>query len=327
MQLSKPFIQFLVANYNSIDHIHILVKSLRTYHPGVSYQLLVADQGSTDGSLEYLEKLEEVKLWKLEEREFNKDYNENQRYLVEKYNLWSYLHLFFVKRTIEVDARKFHGAAINFLVGKVDAPLFATLDTDMEFLGPFWFQPFLENILVGNAVVGTTQDPISFHIGKFFGFTCFRTHPCLAVYDMNKIPKNIDFNTDDCFELRMPMIHRCLEEDITEHWQLGDMGHKVFTEFWKNKNICSLPDEEFYSTARHFQGATVKKDKKNHDLIDWLLSIEKKPKLKELFNYGRETYKYSGLNDKTLLHCSAYWASKNPSLPKQPKIPIFVVDK
>lgn len=315
-------IQFLIANYNSIDHIDILVKSLRTNHPGVSYELLVADQGSTDGSREYLEALPEVKLWPLEDRPPNRAFQAATQQYINQLDLTEYLHPFFLQRTLEADNRKFHGEAMNFLAHKATSPLCATLDTDMEFLGPYWFDAFLKGILQGAAAVGTIQDEETFTIGKHFEATVQRRfHPCLTVYQTQILQSNpVDFNFDPYFDLRMPLIHKSIAEQIPVNIHLGDMGYKVYQQM--NHPVLGLDDNDFYGSVRHFNGATVKKDRKDELFLSWLNSIKD---IKDLYKYAVQTYYYTSLNEEALVYCKKHWDQFNPSLPTMPKIPIIKI--
>jgi glycosyltransferase involved in cell wall biosynthesis len=314
-------IQFLIANYNSIDHIDILIKSLRTNHPGVSYELLVADQGSTDGSKEYLESLPEVKLWPLEDRPHNHKFHVATQQYINQLDLTDYMHPFFIQRTLEADNRKFHGEAMNFLVSKATSPLCATLDTDMEFLGPYWFDAFLKGILQGAAAVGTIQDEESFTINNFKATVQRRFHPCLTVY-RTPILQSIayDFNFDPYFDLRMPLIHKSIAEQLPISIHLGDMGYHIFQDI--KSPILGLDDNEFYGSVRHFNGATVKKDRKDELFLDWLNSIKH---IKDLYKYAVQTYYYTSLNEEALVYCKKYWDQFDPPLPTMPKIPIIKI--
>lgn len=314
-------IQFLIANYNSSDHIEILVKSLRTNHPGVSYELLVADQGSTDGSKEYLESLPEVKLWPLESRPHNHQFHIATQQYINQLELADYMHPFFLQRTLDADNRKFHGEAMNFLVGKATSPLCATLDTDIEFLGPYWFDAFLNGILQGAAAVGTIQDEESFTIDNFKATVRCRFHPCLTLYSTAVLQSiAYDFNFDPYFDLRMPLIHKSIVEQLPVNIHLGDMGYHIFQDM--RYPVLGLDDNEFYGSVRHFNGATVKKDRKDELFLDWLNSIKH---IKELYSYAVQTYYYTSLNEEALVYCKRHWDQFNPPLPTMPKIPIIKI--
>lgn len=318
-----PLLQFLVANYNSADHIEILIKSLRTNHPGASYELLVADQGSTDGSKEYLQSLPEVKLWPIESRSNNKTMVAAMFEYIEQLGLHDYMHPFFWHRTTEADNRKFHGEAINFLVDKATAPLCATLDTDVEFLGPYWFGIFMQHILAGASAVGTVQDSEEFTIGEFRAFVHRRFHPCLTLYRTADLKKEYDFNFDPYFDLRMPLIHKAITESLPVNIHLGDMGYKTYSSMQDNKlQMFGLSDNDFYGSIRHFNGGTVKKDRKDEIFLDWLNSIKH---IHDLHKYAVQTYYYTSLNEEALLYCKKHWDRFDPALPVMPKIPIIKV--
>ena len=327
-----PF-QFILANFNSIEHVEVLIKSLRTFPPGSEYQILAVDNGSTDGSKEYLQSLPEVKLWEYTDLPEETELNERLYSGVRYYELERYMHPFFLKKTIDKDHRRTHAAALNFLMGKVESPLFATLDTDMEFLSPVWFGPFLTPFLLNQDVtaVGTDEQAISFKIGGYTGFTVPRLHPCLAFWRTEFMQENAFpylWNHDDIFELRMPMIHKSLEEKLTyDHdIQLGDVGHRAAkTINQEGKIVVNLPDESYFRSVRHFYGATVGNEKHSPEFKDWLCGIANKPHLKPLYDYAVQTYAYTEYGREILQNVRAYWQTKNPELPQPSKLPIMMV--
>jgi glycosyltransferase involved in cell wall biosynthesis len=323
-------LQFLLANYNSAEHIEILIKSLRTYHPGFSYEILVCDNGSKDGSDEYLESLPEVRMWHLDERAPDTDYNHRQQAVIDKYELEPYLNDYFRQKSVDRDYRRSHNSALNFLTQQVTSPIFATLDSDIEFLGPNWIEPFLLPMLLDPSVgcVGSDEEIISFDIGPFSGHTTFRIHPCLALWRTKYVWEcGANWDVDDEFDLHWPIIQKSLIENQPYRVQLGDTGYKV-TKTLKENNykVVSLPSEDFFRSCRHFYGSTVNKVYYNEGWENWKRDVRNDPRTKKLGEFCDMTEQYGKFSVTILDKSKKYWADKNPQLPKQPEVPLVFVD-
>jgi hypothetical protein len=314
-------LQFLLANCNSSDHIEILIKSLRTYPPPVSYEILACDNGSTDGSAERLQTFPEVHLWKLHERPRDNSVKKRQQILIRKFKLKKYLHPFFAKRSLFRDYRRSHASALNYLLAKVTSPLCATLDTDVEFLNPFWMEPFLGPLLInpGTAAVGLLQEGASVRIQGFVGRSHERLHPCLAFYRTRDLrAAGATFDANDYFDLQLPLIHKCLEERLAIKVTLGDVGHQVHSALKRrHKRVGGLAPAIFSTHIRHFGGATVKKGILDPDLLDWRERIKSRPHLKNLDEHADREFGYVLANQKTLELRARYWRARHPAPPRQ----------
>jgi hypothetical protein len=312
-------LQFLLANYNSSDHIEILIKSLRTYPPPVSYEILACDNGSTDGSAERLQSFPEVQMWKLHERLRDNTVKKRQEALIRDFKIKKYLHRFFAKRIRYRDYRQSHASALNYLLAQVTSPLCATLDTDVEFLNPFWLEPFLRPLLINpeTAAVGLLQEGASFRIQGFVGRTHERLHPCLALYRTRDLREaGATFDANDWFDLQLPLIHKCLEERLSIKVTLGDVGHQVHAALKRRrKRVECLTPAIFSTHIRHFGGATVKKEILDPDLLDWREGIKSKPHLKSLDEHADREFHYVLANQKTLELRARYWRARHPAPP------------
>lgn len=323
-------IQFLIANYNSIEHIEILTKSLRAFHPGFSYELLVCDNGSKDGSAEYLESLPEVRLWRLEDRAADDQFVKRQQTVIDKYGLEPYMNDYFRRKTVWRDYRQTHNAALNFLVSKVTSPIFATLDTDIEFLGPHWIEPFLLPFLLDPTVgcVGLEERVINFKVGKFQGRTVRRIHPCLALWRTSHV-WNVQstWDIDDEFELRFLLMQKSIQESVDYNIQLGDTGYRITRDLEEGgSKVVSLPPEDFFRSCRHFYGTTCEKVYFNKDYKEWINSISTDPKLKPLVDFTELSQQYSKFSRDALHNCRRHWQEHDPELPMQPEVPLVFVD-
>ncbi len=323
-------LQFLLANYNSAEHIGILIKSLRTYHPGFMYEILVCDNGSTDGSDRYLERLEEVTLWRLTERPPDDDYNRRQHDVIAKYDLEPLMTDYFRDKTVKRDYRQSHNSALNFLMRKVTSPIFATLDSDIEFLGPNWIEPFLLPFLLDPNVgcVGLEEDIVRFNIGPFHGYTSKRIHPCLALWRTKYVwDTQANWDVDDEFDLRLLIMKKSLLEDQPVAIRLGDTGFKITEQLEANEQkVVSMPIEDFFRSCRHFYGTTVEKVYFNDEWDNWLNEIKQDHRLKPLADFTELSQQYSKFSQSSLNTCQQYWKDKYPALAKQPEVPLVFVD-
>jgi len=323
-------LQFLVANYNSAEHIEILVKSLREYHPGFSYEILCCDNGSSDGSDEYLAALPEVRLWRLEDRPTDDTYKQRQQAVIDHYGLEPYLTDYFRAKTILRDYRTTHNSALDFLVTKVTSPIFATLDTDVEFLGPNWIEPFLLPFLVDPQVgcVGSAEQAIAWRIGPFQGRTLKRLHPCLAFWRTALVwEAGEHWGTSDEFDLRFLIMHRSLKENTSYQLTMGDTGYAVSTKLLANGHkMVTLVDEDFFRSCRHFYGTTVKQVHFDNGWKEWYTELKEDPTLEPLADFAELSEHYSNFSQEALNTCREYWKQRNPKLPRQPEVPLVFID-
>ena len=93
-------VTIICATRNAADAVRLTFESLRRSEP-TGYRLLVADNGSTDGTLEFLASLDWVQLFR-------------------------------------GDGCQSHGAALDWLTRKVTTRYFLTMDSDVVFLRPGW---------------------------------------------------------------------------------------------------------------------------------------------------------------------------------------------
>jgi glycosyltransferase involved in cell wall biosynthesis len=319
-----------MANYNSAEHIEILIKSLREYHPGFSYEILCCDNGSTDGSAEYLAALPEVQLWRLEDRPTDNAYRDRQQAVIDRYGLESYLTDYFRAKTILRDYRTTHNSALNFLVTKVTAPIFATLDTDVEFLGPNWIEPFLLPLLVDPQIgcVGSEEQSISWRMGLFQGRTLKRLHPCLSLWRTAYVwEAQQGWDVSDEFDLRFLIIQRAMKEEIPYQLTLGDTGYAVSRAVIENGHkMVTLADEDFFRSCRHFYGSTVKKVHFDNGWRAWYKQLMDDPVLKPLGEFAELSQHYANFNQEALNTCREYWKQRSPKLARQSKVPLVFVD-
>jgi GT2 family glycosyltransferase len=111
-------VTILCATVNSHDAVRLTLLSLRRFTP-TACRVLVADNGSRDGTLEFLKSLPWVDLVTVEQR-------------------------------CRMDGRKratakyiMHGLTLDWLAARVKTPYFVTLDSDVEFLRPGWLADML----------------------------------------------------------------------------------------------------------------------------------------------------------------------------------------
>lgn len=116
----RPDVTILCATCDGGDAVRLTLSSLRQFTPE-PYQLLVADNGSTDGTREYLAALDWLEL-------FNRD----------------------PRRSASS-----HGATLDWLVRRVKTRYFLTLDSDVVFLRRGWLSDLRETLeRRGVATVG-----------------------------------------------------------------------------------------------------------------------------------------------------------------------------
>ena len=101
--MSPPDVTILCVTRNAADAVRLTLSSFRRFTPE-RCRLLVADNGSTDGTLEYLERLDWIRLFR---------HNRHR-------------------------SGASHGAALDMLARHVTTRYFLTLDSDVMFLGEGW---------------------------------------------------------------------------------------------------------------------------------------------------------------------------------------------
>jgi glycosyltransferase involved in cell wall biosynthesis len=121
---STPDITILCATLNGRDAVRLTMSSLRRHTPE-SYRILVADNGSTDGTLEYLRGLDWIELFKHDRRCRNRS----------------------------------HGATLDWLARKVETRYFLTLDSDVAFLRSAWLSELRRALEVRRAVAVGEPEP------------------------------------------------------------------------------------------------------------------------------------------------------------------------
>jgi glycosyltransferase involved in cell wall biosynthesis len=101
--VNRPDVTILCATRNGGAAVRLTLSSLRRFTSG-RYRLLIADNGSTDGTREYLSRLDWIELFKRDPRRNGTS----------------------------------HGAALDWLAQKVTTRYFLTLDSDVVFLRRGW---------------------------------------------------------------------------------------------------------------------------------------------------------------------------------------------
>ena len=118
--MSTPEVTILCATRNGRDVVRLTLSSLRRFTPEI-YRILIADNGSTDGTLEYLSGLEWIHLFRRDRRR----------------------------------RRTSHGATLDWLAQKVETRYFLTLDSDVVFLRHGWLSELCKTLRVRKlAAVG-----------------------------------------------------------------------------------------------------------------------------------------------------------------------------
>jgi glycosyltransferase involved in cell wall biosynthesis len=107
----RPDVTIICATRNGGDVVRLALSSLRQFTPE-AYRLLVADNGSTDGTREYLADLDWLELFKRKSR----------------------------------GRATSHGATLDWLARKVNTPYFLTLDSDVVFLRRGWLSDLRETL-------------------------------------------------------------------------------------------------------------------------------------------------------------------------------------
>jgi len=101
----KSGISILVLTWNTIGYTKAQLDQIRKLTAGIDHEVVIADNGSTDGTVEWLQDQTDVKLWR------------------NKGNTWR------------------HGFALDFLVRKASKPICCTLCSDALPVSPEWTTP------------------------------------------------------------------------------------------------------------------------------------------------------------------------------------------
>ena len=125
--VSPPDTTILCAARNGGDAVRLTLSSLRRFTPE-AYRMLVADNGSTDGTRDYLASLDWIELFKRDPRR----------------NATS------------------HGATLDWLARKVTTRYFLTLDSDVVFLRRGWLSDLCKAMEKrGSAAVGEFEPAVA----------------------------------------------------------------------------------------------------------------------------------------------------------------------
>ena len=138
-------VTIVCATLNAFEAVRLTMRSLARHTPPVE-RILVADNGSTDGTLEWLQTLQHVDVVSLEER----------RRLMAAERAWRRRVLAglerrgaaptSVERNLRHDGQPLprqlteHGATLDWLAHQAATPYFLTLDSDVEFLADSWLE-------------------------------------------------------------------------------------------------------------------------------------------------------------------------------------------
>jgi hypothetical protein len=136
------------ATLNAFDAVRLTMQSLQRHTPRIP-RVLVADNGSTDGTLEWLQSRSFVTVVPLDER----------RRLIVAERAWQRSVLAAVEQrasapdsvhqrlraldTSPPGTLTEHAATLDWLAQQVDTPYFLTLDSDVEFLADGWLEAML----------------------------------------------------------------------------------------------------------------------------------------------------------------------------------------
>lgn len=113
----------ICATLNAREAVRLTFSSFRRYTPEPC-PVLVADNGSMDGTLDDLRALPWLKVFPLEERAGESS----------------------AASAVDPGALTEHGAALDWLAARVETPYFLTLDSDVEFLEAGWLGEMLEQM-------------------------------------------------------------------------------------------------------------------------------------------------------------------------------------
>jgi hypothetical protein len=141
-------VTILCATRNSCDAVRLTVRSLLRHTPPVA-RILVADNGSTDGTLEWLREVNGIEVVTLDER---------ARVLADEHAWRRSVAAALARRGAgsTATARRFlddgaappvpsteHGATLDWLVAQATTPYVVTLDSDVELLADGWLETAL----------------------------------------------------------------------------------------------------------------------------------------------------------------------------------------
>lgn len=148
-------VTIICATMGACEAVQLTFYSLRRYTPE-PHKILVADNSSTDGTLEFLRSLPWVTVFSIEQRLaiYGRENGESVAWanLQKEENPNDLVTCAPVSTNVPIqelapDSDTFlmgHGQTLDWLTARVDTPFFLTLDSDVEFLDRGWLSEMLE---------------------------------------------------------------------------------------------------------------------------------------------------------------------------------------
>ena len=143
----KPEVTIICATRNALSAVKLTLLSLKRHTSG-SFKLLIADNDSDDGTLEFIKTLPFAREYSIEERiRTFSEVGENQFINIRRSEKDHGLVIKSPVRSKEdmgelepsfVDFFMGHGQTLDWLARQVDTPFFVTLDSDVEFYASEW---------------------------------------------------------------------------------------------------------------------------------------------------------------------------------------------